>query len=254
MVASLRFDFLSHKQLRVVVRKVYERLVASELSGMVKDRLALVKFVVRDKAEKFIQEEVDRQTEAAFGELFDAGRIQFFLECAECRFEIPSSVTIYSKGPLVPLTHDDGGPVEKSLFDFVESESHNEYERAVALVLDKHADVLWWYRNCVGAENFTVQGYRRQKIYPDFVVQGTHQGKPYHRVIVIESKGKHLEGNPDTAYKRKVANYFTKAGKKVTWQQLGQDFKDHVFRFQILDEAQDHGRDWKDELREMLTG
>ena len=144
--------------------------------------------------------------------------------------------------------------MQRSLFDFVERESQNEYEQAVALVLDKNADVLWWYRNLVGPENFTIQGYRRHEIYPDFVVQQAHEGKSRHRVLVIESKGKHLEGNPDTTYKRKVAGYFDHVGKKVTWQQLGADFKDHVFRFQVLDEAQPLGRDWQDELREMLAG
>lgn len=113
--------------------------------------------------------------------------------------------------------------------------------------------MLWWYRNRVGPENFTIQGYRRNRIYPDFVVQGTHDSRPHHRVVVIESKGKHLEGNPDTNYKRNVASYFDKAGKKVTWQQLGGDFKDHVFRFQILDEAQKYGRDWRDELGAILA-
>jgi hypothetical protein len=73
-------------------------------------------------------------------------------------------------------------------------------------------------------------------------------------VIVIESKGKHLEGNLDTTYKRNVAEVFESVGREVTWQQLGVDFKDHVFRFQILDEAdQPHGRGWRDELKDVLT-
>jgi type III restriction enzyme len=106
----------------------------------------------------------------------------------------------------------------------------------------------------VGPENFTVQGYKRGKIYADFVVQSGRNGKPVHRVIVIESKGEHLEGNPDTTYKRSVAGYFDKVGKKVTWQKLAEGFADHVFRFQILDEAKPHGREWQDELRVILAG
>jgi hypothetical protein len=46
---------------------------------------------------------------------------------------------------------------------------------------------------------------------------------------------------------------FRKAGRRVIWQELGSEFKDHVFRFQILDEAQPHGRDWRDELRDTLA-
>ena len=249
IAASLPMPFLSHKQIQQVVRRVYERLVKSELD--LRERLALVKFVVRDKIQAFLEEQIDVQTEAAFAALFDEGGLQFYLECAQCRFEIPSSITVNNVSP--PLTHDDGELPAKSLFDYVEDEAQNQYERAIALCLDSNADVLWWYRNLVGPEHFTVQGYRRYRIRPDFVVQSGTKEKPEHRVIVIESKGAHLEGNPDTEYKRKVAGYFEKVGKKVTWQQLGEDFKDHVFRFQILDEARDLGRDWKDALRELLA-
>lgn len=220
---------------------------------MVEGRLALVKFVVRDHIQRFIQEQLDLQTEAAFEKLFKAGRISFYLECAECRFEIPASFTIHATGPLTALTHDNGDQVAKSLFDFVESERQNSYETAVALVLDRDVNVLWWYRNLVGEEHFAIQGYRKNRIRPDFVVQSGRNKKPEHRVVVIESKGRHLEGSPDTTYKRSVASYFEEAGKRVTWQQLGEDFKDHVFRFQILDEAQADGRDWKDELRSILA-
>jgi len=250
IVANLPFEYLSHKQLRRIVDAVYERLLTTT---DIRDRLALVKFVVRDHIQRFIQEQLDLQTEAAFKKLFQAGRIKFYLECADCCFVIPSSFTLHATGPLTALTHDNGDQVAKSLFDFVEEESHNSYEQAVALCLDRNADVLWWYRNMVGPEHFAVQGYRKNRIRPDFVVQSGRDKKPEHRVIVIESKGKHLEGNPDTTYKRDIASYFEQAGKKVTWQQLGADFKDHVFRFQILDEAQEHGRDWKDELRAILA-
>jgi type III restriction enzyme len=247
MAASVRFDYLSHKQLRRTVHRVCERVVGQELD--LRGRLALVKFPLRDRIERWILGEVDRQTEAAFGELFDAGRIRFYLECAECRFQVPESISIRSTRP---LTHENGAGIARSLFDYVEYESQNSYERAVALCIDKHADVLWWLRNKVGPENFTIQGYRRNRIFPDFVVQSGKNEKPVHQVIVVESKGAHLEGHPDTTYKRSVARFFEKAGRKVSWRKLGEDFQDHVFRFQILDQAQEYGRTWEDELVELL--
>lgn len=249
LVASLPFDYISFKKLRRIVARIYDRLRAAELPHMVEGRLALIKTAVRDKVASFIQEQVDKQTEAVFRRLFDAGQLVFYLECAACRFPIPDRVTIKSTRRLV---HTNNEQIQKSLFDYVEEESHNEYERAVALALDRDENVLWWYRNLIGDDQFSIQGYRRHRIRPDFVIQDKAQRKPHHRVIVLESKGKHLESNRDTDYKRDVAELFEKVGHEVTWQQLGEDFKDHIFRFQILDEAQSHGRDWSDALAEIL--
>ena len=250
LVASMPFDHVSFKKLRHIILKIYERIRTTELPGMVEGRLALIKTVVRDKIVRFIEEQIDKQTETAFRRLFEEGRLLFYLECAECRFPIPESVSLKSTRRLV---HHDGEQVQKSLFDYVEDETHNEYERAVALALDRDENVLWWYRNMIGDDQFAIQGYRRYRIRPDFVVQDRSDQKPCHRVIVIESKGKHLESNPDTEYKRDVARVFEEVGREVTWQQLGEDFKDHIFRFQILDEAQQHGRDWSDELADILS-
>jgi type III restriction enzyme len=250
LVASLPFDYLSFKKLRRIVRRIYDRLRTEELPHIVEGQLDLIKSVVRDKVARFIQEQVDKQTEAAFRRLFDEGRLVFYLECAECRIQIPQSITISSTRRLV---HHDGDQIQRSLFDYVEDETHNEYEKAVALALDRDENVLWWYRNLIGDDQFSIQGYRRHRIRPDFVVQDKAQQKPCHRVIVIESKGAHLASNLDTEYKRSVAEVFEKVGHEVTWQQLGEDFKDHIFRFQILDEAQPLGSDWNDALTELLS-
>lgn len=249
ITASLPFTHLSFKQLRRIVKAACERLFAAELLQR-GEQLGLVKFVVREKIENFIRSEVDRQTESAFARLFKKDRLCFYLECAECRFEIPESVEVRS---VRRMTHDDGEQIAKSLFDHVEEETHNQYERAVALCLDRDKRVLWWYRNLVGSGNFAIQGPRKERIYPDFVVKHNDNGLTYHDVLVLESKGKHLKGNVDTEYKRHVANYFEKVGKRVSWQQLGEDFKDHQFRFQVMDEEEDLGRDWRDTLQELLT-
>jgi type III restriction enzyme len=139
----------------------------------------------------------------------------------------------------------------RSLFDYV-ADDLNDYEKSVALYLDKHPEVLWWYRNLIGPQYFSIQGYRRNKIYPDFVVQQAHNKKPVASVVVVESKGKHLKGNEDTTYKRKIAHYFQKIGYKVPWQKLAKDFEDETFRVQVLDEGEYTDRDWKDDLKKLL--
>lgn len=247
LVASLPFDYFSQKQLREIVGRVTERLyqLTPELSG----RLGLVKFEVREKIVGLIERGTDRQTQEAFEALFKNKRLGFYLECVEGRFEIPPKIEIRGTKKLIHVDHE---PIQRSLFDYVPDDL-NEYEKSVALYLDKHPEVLWWYRNLVGAQCFSIQGYKRNKIYPDFVVQQGHKNKPVASVVVVESKGKHLKGNEDTTYKRTVGSYFQKVGQKVPWQKLAEDFRDETFRFQVLDEGEYSDRDWRDDLKKLLN-
>jgi hypothetical protein len=71
-------------------------------------------------------------------------------------------------------------------------------------------------------------------------------------VVFVESKGKHLNGNEDTNYKRKIANYFQKVGYKVPWQKLAAEFENETIRVQVLDEGEYADRDWRDDLKKLL--
>jgi type III restriction enzyme len=246
LTANLDLDYFSHKQLRQIVRLVFQRL--GRKNRGLPGKLALVKYEVLGRIRGLIQRQTDQQTEAAFKNLFNAKKLCFYLECRECCFEIPERF-------LTPVTRqlvdDHNVPVQRSLFDFVPDDL-NEYERSVALFIDKHPEVLWWYRNLVGPENFSVQGYLRELIYPDFIVQKGKNRKPIAKVLVVESKGRHLSGNPDTNYKREMAGYFEEVGRKVSWQELGNGFENHQFQFQVIDEGEYQDRDWRDELGKLL--
>ena len=246
LIASLPFDYFSQKQLRLVISRVAERLY--QITPEISDRLGLVKFEIREKIVGLIERGTDRQTQEAFETLFNDKRLGFYLQCVEGRFEIPPKIDIRGTKRLI---HDDNEPIQRSLFDYV-PDNLNDYEKSVALYLDRHPEVLWWYRNLIGPQYFSIQGYRRGKIYPDFVVQQGHNKKPVASVVVVESKGKHLKGNEDTNYKRKVASYFQKVGYKVSWQKLAKDFEDETFRVQVLDEGEYTDRDWRDDLRNLL--
>jgi type III restriction enzyme len=246
LVASLPFDYFSYKQLRDVVDRVVECLYKAnpDLPG----RMGLVKFDVRDKIVGLLERGTDRQTQEAFERLFRSKRLSFYLECREGRFEIPQKVSVHATRRLV---HDNNEPVQRSLFDYVPDEL-NEYERAVALFLDNRPEVLWWYRNLVGPQQFSIQGYRRNRVYPDFVIQQGQNNRPVAFVLVVESKGKHLKGSEDTNYKRSIAEYFEKVGRRVSWQRLAKDFQDETFRFQVLDEGEYEDRDWRADLKRVL--
>ena len=245
LVANLPYDHFSFKELRVIVEQAVERILAS--NPTLKDQLGLVRFTIRNKLREFIETETDRLAERAFDTLHASGRLCFYLECVDCRFEIPSSIDVRRTKPLM---HEDYSQVTRSLFDYVADADFNIYEKKVALVIDHHPEVLWWYRNKVGPENFSVQGFRKNRIFPDFVVQNAKDEKPIARVVVVESKGHHLEGNADTTYKRKIAKRFEEVGSQVSWQELGEGFDKQQFRFQVLDEGV--YENWRERLDEVL--
>jgi len=245
LVANLDFPWFSAKQMRTVVERVYSRL--PKWHG----KLGLLKFSLRERVEGFVCRNTDELTADIFKELHKAGDLCFYLECIEGRFEIPRNLDVDAPRK---LTHEDGEQIQRSLFNWV-PDNMNEYEKSIALALDKHSKVLWWYRNLVGHEQFKIQGYRRNPVYPDFVVQrgDTKTRKPIPQVLVVESKGKQLKGSEDTIYKRNLARIFESVGEKVTWQELGEGFRDRTFRFQILDEGEYHDQDWHDELKTILN-
>ncbi len=251
LVAALPFEYYSFKQLGVIVQMALAEVarVNPELHG----RLGLVKFIVREKLVGLIERETDRQTYAACAHLFNTKRLTFALECVEARIEIPPAMEIKT---LRRLTHDNGEQIQQSLFDIV-PDTLNELEKAVAFCLDREPKVLWWYRNLIGKDNFYIQGYRRNRVYPDFVVQeGEQQNngkKPVASVLVLESKGKQLKGSEDTHYKRSLAEFFNKVGHQVPWQKLAEDFSDNRFRVYVVDEGEYKDHTWRDELKKRLN-
>jgi type III restriction enzyme len=246
LIASLSFDHYSYKQLRQIVHSATQQLLKQmpALAG----QLGLVKFPIRERITGLVQRQTDQQTQSVFEALYKKKQLCFFLECQEARFEIPPKVNIRETRL---LARENNEPLQRSLFDCVPDEL-NRYERSVALYLDNHPEVLWWYRNLIGPEHFSIQGFRRNKIYPDFVVQRGKGKRPLASVIVVESKGKQLKGNEDTNYKRTVAEYFGRIGHKVPWQKLSKDFADETFRVQVLDEGEYQDKDWRADLRKLL--
>ncbi|PHQ94218.1 MAG: type III restriction endonuclease subunit R, partial [Marinosulfonomonas sp.] len=106
------------------------------------------------------------------------------------------------------LTGDDGNPVKRSLFaPFLKAEL-NEEEQGVAIMLDGNAAISWWHRNVAMANaGYGLQGWKRGRIYPDFIFSAQGTGKA-RRLVALETKGDHLQ-NPDTDYKRDLLAFLS---------------------------------------------
>jgi type III restriction enzyme len=103
------------------------------------------------------------------------------------------------------LLSASGGALQRSLFFPVYRNDFNTDEREIAVYMDGEKALGWWHRNVARAQ-YSIQGWRREKIYPDliFAMQRDPIGQGGNRLIVLEMKGDYLAGNLDTAYKQAV--------------------------------------------------
>lgn len=93
---------------------------------------------------------------------------------------------------------------DKSLFQPQYPSSYNGLEKPVALAINNKDVVEWWHRLAVKGTEYCLLGWKREKIYPDFLVKLDTGKDGIDRLYFIESKGDQLEGNKDTDYKRKL--------------------------------------------------
>lgn len=125
------------------------------------------------------------------------------------------------------------------LFDDVEITAMNRLEQRVGDILDKQGKILWWFRNKAGKQWYSIQGWQKNKIRPDFVTAKKREDGKLELVYIIESKGEHLAGNIDTQYKKKVLDLMTEQHRKKEIKQYGKQltFFDADDKFKINENA-----------------
>ena len=108
-----------------------------------------------------------------------------------------------------------------NLYEDVDFDNLNKLERDVVNILERQETIMFWFRNRVARGWYAIQGWRENKIRPDFVVAKKKDDNKVEIVYLMESKGEHLLGNNDTTYKNKVFEQMTeqhKQGKIKTYQ------------------------------------
>ncbi len=197
--------------------------------------------VIIEELKKFFNQIKNRLAEDIFKKLLDDKKLCFFLICEDKCHLLPSNIKIKSNKQLV---RDDNSAIQQSLFDYVADEDFNGLEKAVAVYLDEQEQLLWWYRNRV-KKDFYIQGWQKNKIYPDFIASS--KGKNNDKVYVLETKGVHLKGNDDTAYKQDIFKLCNKFGVQKKWQELFDDFPNREFEFQVI-----YGDEWQSKINQLF--
>lgn len=145
--------------------------------------------------------ERDRQAASLFATGLDAGTIHFGLRGGDADWIAPPEMWTTLPLDSPKLSASNGGEIERSLFFPIYAAELNDAERKFAVYLDRDDAVRWWHRNGATPKSYALRGWRRGNVHPDFLFAAL-QDSDRDRIVVIETKGEQLAGNPDTEYKR----------------------------------------------------
>jgi len=147
-----------------------------------------------------IKEDLDKKAESVFRSKIKCDAIRFHLETDEdLDYELNKSFEVFVSSRERSLQGEHGRPIQQSLFEPVYESNFNGLEKDFALYLDKSNAISWWHK-IAARQQYHLQGWRRQRVYPDFVACRQGDGK----LLILETKGVHLKGNEDTDYKQKL--------------------------------------------------
>jgi type III restriction enzyme len=188
---------------------IIDRLLgALKAAGMDDWHLGAASSVVIDHLRSHLGDEIDRMAETLFRAELTTGRIQFRLRADGRNYSVPQDIESWLPANAPQFVREDGMPSAKSLFAPVYRDDLNGYEQAVAGYVDEQAAVRWWHRN-VARVQYGVQGWRRHRVFPDFVIALT-RADGSERLLVLEAKGDHLD-NGDSTYKQRLLRAVTEA-------------------------------------------
>lgn len=199
-----------------IAQEMCEHLIAEGHSEAdIYDRRSYLAHTLREH----VKDEVETQAEQVFRRKLELGKIRFDLEAREPNYRIVESYEIQVRSDDRQLERY-GQPVQLSLFEPVfDHQFDSDLERNFAYYLDEERAMRWWHRVAARQRGeYYVQGWKRGRIYPDFVAMTRDIGGVTH-VLICDTKGEHLGGNLDTEYKRKVLETlegtFNAAGRMI---------------------------------------
>ena len=169
-------------------------------------KLGRLASLIVEELRKGLEAARNARAEALFKAEVAAGRIQFRLRLDGRNWRMPFSIETTEPENARQLLNRAGGPLEKSLFAPVYENELNSDERDVAVYLDGEKTLAWWHRN-VARTQYGIQGWKKAKIYPDFIFAVQRDGEAK-RITVLETKGDQLD-NLDTAYKRETLSFLS---------------------------------------------
>lgn len=159
-------------------------------------------FIV-EETKRRVKAEVNRLAEKVFRDLLASGEMHFIIignHIKDVGYKFPQNVKIPDGAK--QLTRKDGTPLQLSLHEAYLEDEFNGLEQLVAWFLESQQNLFTWFRNIPGKDSYYIQGWRPNRIWPDFIALQTEPSNM--KGYVLETKGIHLKGSEDTEYKKAV--------------------------------------------------
>ncbi|NQT00917.1 MAG: DEAD/DEAH box helicase family protein [Planctomycetes bacterium] len=248
---SLKLDsvFMARHLMDIVpnpwVAHEFGKHVMDGLLGQYEKKVVVNNFVfIIEELRKHLFKEKDKLAKHIFREMISKDEMRFLVVANDLGYKLPKKKRVKSARK---LTKKSGEQLERSLFDYVPEEDFNEMEKKVAWYLEEQERLFFWYRN-IPKEDYSVQGWRKYRIYADFIFTVMDNGEnEFDRVFVVETKGLHLKGSEDTEYKRSVFDLCNDLAKKTTTNQLGMELESQKVLYHVVDEDE-----WQQRFNEIL--
>ena len=208
------------------------------------------RFYILDSIRNNLQDQISKKTEETFREKIKKNEIIFKLVSAgdpKLNWEMAETlnISVSEESNLLRARHNRD--LQLSLFEDVYTEEFkfNQLEKQVAWYLDENSAIKWWHR-IIEKQDWHLQGWQKNKIYPDFLICLKSSENGTANFSILETKGEHLKGNPDTEYKKKLFDLFTEYSKQST--SAGSiEIQDQKMTFDLVFQ-----NEWRDALNKMF--
>ena len=178
-----------------------------EMSGRAGSTLLNNRVYLSEILRRRVKDDVDAKAEAVFRTKIIKDEVRFHLETDErLNYALGRSFEVFVSKEEKTLQGEHGSQIQRSLFAPLFESGFNGLEKNFALYLEKSNAVYWWHR-VAARQEYSLQGWRRQRVYPDFVACRNDDG----RLLILETKGIYLKGSEDANYKQKLLATLEKA-------------------------------------------
>ncbi|EOA6542623.1 DEAD/DEAH box helicase [Vibrio vulnificus] len=194
------------------MRILSDALATLRARGVSEEQLYVGRLDLLKEMKKDLELQVAQASELLFKKKLAEGQVVLTLvepKESELNWTVQEYIDVRVQDGDQILRRRNGEDIQKSLYERVYKRGLNNLEMPVVQHLDRSDSVHWWHRVDVNRQEYSLQGWQKQRVYPDLLVCLRNQQTGDLSFTLLETKGEHLKGNDDTEYKRKLFELFS---------------------------------------------